>query len=156
VISELEASLLLCFTGFSRESAHIIDEQKRNAARGVSASLEAMHRVKEEAITMKEALLRVNFDQLVDSLRESWTAKKRTAASVSNASVDQLYEAAIAAGARAGKVSGAGGGGFLMLFVDPAYRMDVVRAMGELGANVSNCHFTKYGTQGWRVTLQEG
>lgn len=151
IISELEACILLCFTGLSRESALIIDEQKRNAAAGTTDSLEAMHRVKREAVTMKEALLRGDFDQFVASLEESWRSKKRTATSVSNSHIDELFAAARAAGARAGKVSGAGGGGFLMVFADPAARMDVVRALTDRGAAVSNCHFTKYGTQGWKT-----
>lgn len=152
IITELEACTLLCFTGVSRESARIIDEQKRNAASGASETLEAMHRVKREAVTMKEALLRGDFEKFVASLEESWLAKKRTAASVSNSHIDQLFDAARAAGARAGKVSGAGGGGFLMLFVNPASRMGVARALTARGAAVSNCHFTKYGTQGWKTT----
>lgn len=152
IISELEACTLLCFTGVSRESAKIIDEQRKSATRGNNGSIEAMHRVKQEALVMKEALLRGNFEQFAGSLRDSWTNKKKTASSVSNEGIDALFDAALAAGAKAGKISGAGGGGFMLLFVDPSDRMNVARALSLAGGNVMNCHFTKHGTQGWRAS----
>jgi D-glycero-alpha-D-manno-heptose-7-phosphate kinase len=151
IISELEATILLYFTGVSRESARIIDEQRANFARKDGATLEAMHRIKNEAVVMKEAILTGNFDLMADSFRESWTAKKLTAHTVSNRDIEHTFELAVDAGATAGKVSGAGGGGFIMLLVPPDRRMDVTRALAAAGGQVMNCHFTKHGTQGWRV-----
>jgi D-glycero-alpha-D-manno-heptose-7-phosphate kinase len=80
-----------------------------------------------------------------------WENKKRSAKSVSNPHIDEIYEAAINSGALAGKVSGAGGGGFMLFFVPTERRMDVIRALNTFDGQVSNCHFTKYGTQAWRV-----
>jgi D-glycero-alpha-D-manno-heptose-7-phosphate kinase len=150
IISELEASLLLYFGGVSRDSAKIIDEQADNVKRNDGAVLEAMHALKAEAIAMKESLLKGDFEALVESLQAGWTAKKKMARSISNARIEEAYELARAAGMRAGKISGAGGGGFMMMLVDPTRRMDVMRALSERG-QVYTCHFTKYGTQGWKI-----
>ena len=100
---------------------------------------------------MKECLLRGDFEGIVDSMRLGWENKKRSAKTVSNHHIEQVYKTAMDSGARAGKVSGAGGGGFMMFFVPPEKRMDVSRALGQFDGNVSNCHFTKHGTQAWRI-----
>jgi D-glycero-alpha-D-manno-heptose-7-phosphate kinase len=151
ILCELEASLVLFFTGVSRESAKIIADQSGNVKAGSVDALEAMHGIKREAQVMKECLLRGDFDGLVDSMRMGWENKKRSAKSVSNPHIDEIYEAAINSGALAGKVSGAGGGGFMLFFVPTERRMDVIRALNTFDGQVSNCHFTKYGTQAWRV-----
>ena len=100
---------------------------------------------------MKESLLKGDFDGVVESMRQGWESKKRSAKTVSNPHMDEIYDAAVSAGVLAGKVSGAGGGGFMMFFVPPDKRMDVFRALGKFDGQVSNCHFTKHGTQAWRV-----
>lgn len=151
IICELEASLVLYFTGVSRESAHIIADQSSNVKSGTADALEAMHGIKREALAMKECLLRGDFEGFVESLRLGWESKKRSAKTVSNPRIDAIYDAAIQAGALAGKVSGAGGGGFMWFFVPTEKRMDVVRALTGFGGQVSNCHFTKQGTQAWRI-----
>lgn len=151
IICELESSLVLYFTGVSRESAHIIAAQSSNVKSGSTNALEAMHGIKHEALAMKECLLRGDFQGLVQSMRLGWENKKRSAKMVSNRDIDNIYDAAIQAGALAGKVSGAGGGGFMWFFVPTEKRMDVVRTLNGFGGQVSNCHFTKHGTQAWRI-----
>lgn len=151
ILSEFEASLLLYFGGVSRESAAIIDEQSANVRRKDSDAIEATHALKQEAVAMKESLLKGDFDGLVQSMEAGWQAKKRMASSISNARIEESYERARHAGARAGKISGAGGGGFMMLLVEPTRRMDVMRALADTDGRVSVCHFTKYGTQGWKI-----
>jgi len=151
IICELEASLLLFYTGVSRESAKIIADQSSNVKSGLVDAVDAMHGIKNEALTMKECILRGDFDGIVASMRKGWESKKRSATTVSNLHIDEIYNAAINAGALAGKVSGAGGGGFMMFFVPPEKRMDVVRALDGFNGQVSNCHFTKHGTQAWRI-----
>lgn len=151
IICELEASLVLFFTGVSRESARIIADQSGNVKAGSVDALGAMHVIKREALVMKECLLRGDFAGLVESMRLGWENKKRSAKTVSNSHIDEIYDAAIKAGALAGKVSGAGGGGFMLFFVPPEKRMDVIRALNRFEGQVSNCHFTKHGTQAWRV-----
>ena len=151
IICELEASLVLYFTGVSRESANIISDQSNNVKAGSSDALEAMHGIKREALVMKECLLRGDFAGLVESMRVGWDNKKRSAKTVSNHDIDAVYDAAIKAGAFAGKVSGAGGGGFMWFFVPTEKRMGVMRTLHEFGGQVSNCHFTQNGTQAWRA-----
>ena len=151
IICELEASLVLFFTGVSRESARIIADQSNNLKTGATNSLEAMHGIKREALVMKECLLRGEFEGLVNSLRLGWENKKRSSESVSNQHIEEIYDAAIAAGALAGKVSGAGGGGFMLFFVPTERRMDVIKALSRFDGQVSNCHFTKNGSQAWRL-----
>jgi D-glycero-alpha-D-manno-heptose-7-phosphate kinase len=151
IICELEASLVLFFTGVSRESAQIIADQSSNLKSGSVDALEAMHGIKREALVMKECLLRGDFNGLVESMRLGWENKKRSAKTVSNSHIDSIYDTAIKAGALAGKVSGAGGGGFMLFFVPTEKRMDVIRSLNTFEGQVSNCHFTKHGTQAWRV-----
>ena len=151
IICELEASLVLFFTGVSRESAKIIADQSNNVKAGSVDALEAMHGIKQEALVMKECLLRGDFTGLVESMRLGWENKKRSAKTVSNPHIDEIYDTAISAGALAGKVSGAGGGGFMLFFVPTERRMDVFRALKRFDGEVSNCHFTKHGSQAWRV-----
>jgi D-glycero-alpha-D-manno-heptose-7-phosphate kinase len=151
IICELESSLVLYFTGVSRESANIIADQSSNVKFGATDALEAMHGIKREALAMKECLLRGDFSGLVDSMHLGWKNKKRSAKTVSNPHIDAIYDAAIEAGALAGKVSGAGGGGFMWFFVPTEKRMDVIRTLNGFGGQVSNCHFTKQGTQAWKI-----
>jgi len=151
IICELEASLVLFYTGVSRESAKIIADQSNNVKSGSVEAIEAMHGLKHEALVMKECLLKGDFTGIVDSMRLGWESKKRSAKTVSNPHIDEIYNIAIDAGALAGKVSGAGGGGFMMFFVPPEKRMDVIRSLGNFNGQVSNCHFTKHGTQAWKI-----
>ena len=107
--------------------------------------------LKAEAIAMKECLLKGDFEQLVESVRAGWEAKKKMAKSISNPQIDEIYTLATKAGMRAGKISGAGGGGFMMMLVDPVRRMDVMRALQQTRGQTYTCHFTKYGTEGWKI-----
>lgn len=151
IICELEASLVLFYTGVSRESARIIADQSNNVKAGSHDAMEAMNGLKREALIMKECLLRGDFSGIVESMRQGWEDKKRSAKSVSNSEIDDIYAASLDAGALAGKVSGAGGGGFMVFFVPTEQRMNVIRALGRFEGQVSNCHFTKHGTQAWRI-----
>jgi len=149
ILFELEASLVLYFTGVSRDSATIIHDQSSNVRAQDHDVLEAMHALKAEAVVMKEALLKGDFSVFVSSMRNSWESKKRTAGAISNPAINAVYEASMAAGARAGKVSGAGGGGFMMFFVEPERRMQVVRTLEDFGGTILNCQFTRFGAEAW-------
>lgn len=153
VVSELEASLLLFYTGASRSSANIIAEQTKNVETGNQQAIEAMHQVKQEAIRMKEALLRGDFPLLHEVLRSSWEAKKRMASSIVNERIESLYSRALGAGAFCARISGAGGGGFMMFLTDPMQKDRVAEALREHESNgiVYGCHFTGVGAQAWKV-----
>ncbi len=151
ILSELEASLVLYFTGVSRLSSSIIDEQTKNVKENNPASVEAMKLLKEDAIGMKEAVLKGDFAKFAHYIGTSWEAKKKTASGISTPHIERIFDLAMSAGALAGKMSGAGGGGFAMFVVDPAKRTDIVRALLRSGGEVKNCHFTEGGTAGWRL-----
>jgi len=148
---ELESSTLLYFTGVSRSSAEIIDNQAAAIRAKSKPSLEAMHQLKREALELKAALLRGELHEIVDIFRRSWEAKKATAPGITTALIDEIYEATLAAGALAGKVSGAGGGGFMMFFVDPVDRDRVVATLEGMGGHVTRCAFTDKGATSWAI-----
>jgi D-glycero-alpha-D-manno-heptose-7-phosphate kinase len=150
-IAEFEASLVLFFSGVSRESARIIDEQARNVSSGDSASIESMHSLKEMALKMKQALLMGRIGEVADILDEGWRHKKRTASTVTTPELDAVYEAAKAAGAMGGKVSGAGGGGFMMFLVDPRRRHGVLTALEAYPGRFFASGLTTGGVMSWRV-----
>lgn len=151
VARELEASLVLYFTGVSRESARIIDEQVKNASSGGGRSVEAMHELKQEAVLMKEALLKGDFDAFAATFQRGWQAKKRTAHSISNPMIDEVERVAMSNGARATKVSGAGGGGFMMFVCDPRDRIRLVRMLNAQGGKLLDFHFNPQGAVAWRA-----
>lgn len=150
-ICNLESSLLLFYTGQSRKSANIILEQSNNIKQKNQSSVEAMHGIKNESLVMKEALLKADFNCLVECLKSGWQHKKNTSSSITNPLIDSAYEAAIKAGALAGKVSGAGGGGFMMFFVPIEKRIKVIGALSAFEGVISNCHFTDQGVQAWTM-----
>jgi D-glycero-alpha-D-manno-heptose-7-phosphate kinase len=151
VVAELEASLLLYFTGVSRESARIIDEQARNAKAGTAAPLEAMHQLKAEAVAMKESLLRGDLAAFARTMQAGWEAKKQMAACITNPMIDAVETVARAHGATATKVSGAGGGGFMMFACDPADRVGLSRALLSQGGTLLDFHFNPGGAVAWRT-----
>ncbi|RYD05688.1 hypothetical protein N752_07265 [Desulforamulus aquiferis] len=147
IINELENSLVLFYTGTSRDSAKIIDEQIKNVMGKEHKSITAMHEIKEDALIMKEALLKGDILKFAEFLGKSWEAKKKMASVITNNKLDSIYHTAIQAGAYAGKVSGAGGGGFMMFMVNPVHRMRLLKELGMLDGFIMNFHFTKNGTQ---------
>jgi len=151
VWAELEASLVLYFTGVSRASADIIAQQSRNVGENKSVSVEAMHRLKDEAIQMKECVLKGDLRRLERTLQAGWEAKKQTASSVSNELIDRVEAVAFAHGARAAKVSGAGGGGFMMFLCDPTRRLELGKALLAEGGSLLDFHFTPHGATSWKV-----
>jgi len=151
VINELEASTILYYTGQSRESAHIIQEQIDNTKAKKVTSVDAMLALKQDAYAMKEAILRGDLARYASILGRSWIAKKQMAQGITNAQIDAVFDSAIAAGALAGKISGAGGGGFMMFFVQPEKRMRVLRELGRFPGTVMNFHFTGIGAQSWSM-----
>jgi D-glycero-alpha-D-manno-heptose-7-phosphate kinase len=151
VVNELETSTVLYYTGQSRDSATIIQEQIDNTKRADSGSIDAMLALKEDALSMKESILRGDLDGYASILGRSWVAKKKMAKGITNPMIDHIYESAIQAGARSGKISGAGGGGFMMFFVRPHKRMDVIRALAQFPGELMNFHFTPNGAQSWTI-----
>ncbi len=151
VINELECSLLLFSNGRSRSSAQIIKEQIKNTEQNNKTTIEAMHNIKEHASKMKDCVLKGDMCGFGNLLRESWENKKKTSAIVSNGELERTIKFALGCGVDAVKVSGAGGGGFLMLFCNPANRQKVMDAMSMLEGKVYPVKFAKLGVESWSV-----
>ena len=151
ILNELQASLVVAFTGQSRRSDAIISDQIAHVADKDAGAMEGMHRLKEDAVEMKLAMLRGDVPAMGKVMDRSWAAKKATSAMVTTPAIDRMWRAAHAAGAMSGKVSGAGGGGFLMFLCDPARRSDVMRALKAEGGEPSPVSFSLEGATGWRV-----
>lgn len=149
--NELESSLVLFYTGTSRDSAKIIDEQVKNTKKGQTKSLEATHEIKKGASIMKEAILKGNFEDLTQCILDGWKAKKEMASVISNTYIDKAYDYAIAHGARAAKISGAGGGGFMMIIVDPIDKPRLMRALNELEGKVMDVKVVQKGAESWII-----
>jgi D-glycero-alpha-D-manno-heptose-7-phosphate kinase len=149
--NELEASLVLYYTGVSRESANIIKEQIENTEKKNTKSVESMHELKKQAVFMKEALLKGDFANFSGCLLNGWLAKRNMAASISNDFLDEIYQYALDKGAESAKISGAGGGGFMMIYCNPCKRISLVRALKQKGGMVFTPSFTEIGTQAWTI-----
>lgn len=151
VLNEFQTSIVICFTGLSRRSEAIIAEQQRRMASPAGDMLEHLHQLKHDAVDMKEALLRGRVLDMAEILNRSWTAKKRTADGISTPEIERLYEVALRSGATGGKVSGAGGGGFMMFMVPPCRRVGLIRALDRAGGLASGVHLTTGGAESWIV-----
>jgi D-glycero-alpha-D-manno-heptose-7-phosphate kinase len=150
-ISELEYSLVLAYTGKSRLSSSIIEDQMRNYEDEASAAREAVSETKEIAREMKRLLLLGRLKDVGRLLHEGWEVKKRLSAQISNPFIDTLYESAREAGALGGKISGAGGGGFMYFFAEFDRRHAVIEALSSHGAEVVHFGFSETGMQQWII-----
>ncbi|MDR1653379.1 MAG: dehydrogenase [Prevotellaceae bacterium] len=151
IIDELESSMVLYYTGASRSSAAIIDEQKKNTSSGNQIAIEAMHQIKQNAIDMKTALLKGDIASFAEIIGTGWTNKQKMASAITNSTINEAFEIALQSGAIAGKVSGAGGGGFIMFVVNPTKKIQVVNALNKLSGHVIGFQFSEGGTHGWKI-----
>lgn len=151
IIDELESSMLLYFTGRSRSSAQIIDEQKKNTITGKSEAIEAMHRIKQSAIDMKLAVLKGDVGSFAHIIGQGWEDKKKMADSITNPIIQEAFDIAMSSGAISGKVSGAGGGGFIIFMVNPTRKKELINALSNLDGFVLPFQFTEGGAHGWKI-----
>lgn len=150
-IDELEYNLLLYYTGTSRLSAKIIEKQAKGFKGKKSKSVEAAHLVKQQAFLMKEALLTGQFNEMGKLLDFGWQNKKKMAPGISNEVIDDLYTTALNAGATGGKISGAGGGGFMTIFCPDNTRFQVRQALDSYGGVFYPFKFAKQGLTTWSI-----
>ncbi len=151
VINELEYNLLLCYTGTMRLSSSILADQIKRYEHGEENTLRALREMKDLTIAMKSALLRRQLDCFGQLLGEEWEQKKRVSERVSNPELDALYVAACREGARGGKITGAGGGGFMLLYCDYEKKHRVAQKMSEMGCAIVPLKMEPSGLQTWRV-----
>jgi D-glycero-alpha-D-manno-heptose-7-phosphate kinase len=147
VITELQNNLMLFFTGAAHHSWNILAEQEKSTEQGNRRPVEALHEIKELAYRMRDALRAGELRDFAAMLNEGWHAKKRVSSRISNSRIDSLYDIAIRNGALGGKITGAGGGGFLLLFCEPPRQEDVRRALAIEGLKEMTFHFDFQGAQ---------
>jgi D-glycero-alpha-D-manno-heptose-7-phosphate kinase len=150
-INELEHNLLLCFTGTTRRSDHIIDDQRTRLQQQVTHTMEGLDQQKQIAVEMKNALLRDELNDFGGLLHAAWEAKKRLSPKISTDRIDEFYDAALAAGAIGGKITGAGGGGFMLFYCPFERKHKIAEAVKRLGAVPTDFAFEPHGMQTWRV-----
>ena len=151
-LNELHYHLLLCYTGVTRLSSNILKEQTENVATGKSQVMDSLAQMKELTVELKRALLRGRMAEFGDLLDQAWWLKKNLASAISNTQIDELYEVAKTNGAIGGKILGAGGGGYLLLFVPFTRRERVAAAMEAAGGRIVDFQFDLSGVRTWSAT----
>ncbi|MBN9297305.1 MAG: dehydrogenase [Filimonas sp.] len=150
-LTELENNLVLYFTATSRESAAIIKEQQKNVTQQNEKSIEAMHQLKEQAWQMKEALLKGKLHEIGNILDYGFQQKRNMAHNISNDMIEKIYSETKKAGATGGKISGAGGGGFMTFYCPGNSRYKVIEALQSLGGVVKPYQITSHGLTTWTI-----
>jgi D-glycero-alpha-D-manno-heptose-7-phosphate kinase len=150
-LQELSHNLVLYYTETSRLSSNIIEAQKKNVSDKKESSIAAMHSLKEQAVMMKEALLQGKIHEVGKILDFGWQHKKKMTEGITNQLIDDIYSAAIKAGATGGKISGAGGGGFMIFYCPDNKRFDVIKSLEKFGGRCRRYSFTKEGLTTWTI-----
>lgn len=152
-VQQLQRNLMLFFMGTSRESASILKEQTEACVRESERVIEALHSVKKLVHEVKECLESGHPHRLGDIFHRSWMEKRQFAKGVSNSLIDECYETALSRGARGGKITGAGGGGFMMLYCEEEHQDAVTKALAERGIRPLDFRFE---TGGAKILLNTG
>lgn len=150
-LQELSYNLVLYNTETSRLSSKIIEAQVKNVKAGNEKSIEAMLKLKEQSLMMKEAILKGKLDEIGEILNFGWKYKKEMASGITNPMIEEIYETALKAGSTGGKVSGAGGGGFMFFYCPANTRNQVVEALKVFGGSVKRYDFTQHGLSTWTI-----
>lgn len=140
-LAQLERRMMLFFTGRSRNSAQILGEQKRSSERNRAGVIEALHQIKGSAIQLRRELQAGNLAAVGECLHYSWLAKRQLARGISDPWIDSWYDAARQAGAAGGKIAGAGGGGFLLLYCEPERQEHVTQTLEANGLSRMDFRF---------------
>ena len=150
-ILELEHNMLLCYTGTTRQSDHIIEDQTSRFEADEAETLAGLRVQKELAVQIKDALLRRRLSEFGALLDSAWQAKKRMSPRITNETIDEMYEEARRHGALGGKVTGAGGGGFILFYCDYQGKHRVAEALTRMGGVVEEFAFVHEGLRTWRA-----
>jgi len=151
ITEELNYSLLLCYTGKRRLSANIIKEQVDGFVGKKRGVVEAMDELKEITVEMKNALLQGKLNNFGRLLHYAWENKKKMATKITAPFIDEMYEAACKKGALGGKILGAGGGGYLLIYAPFNKRHIISEELKKLGGQIVNFDFEFKGLRTWEV-----
>lgn len=150
-IFELENNLILYYLGTSRLSSKIIDGQIKNVNDKNSKSIEAMHMLKEQAVQMKQSLLLSEIDEMGKILNFGWEQKKKMSDGITNPIIDKIYADAIKNGSTGGKISGAGGGGFIFFYCPANTKYQVMKVLKSYEGEIRTFKFVDQGLVTWTV-----
>ncbi|OLB68292.1 hypothetical protein AUI06_11500 [archaeon 13_2_20CM_2_52_21] len=153
--NELEYRLLLCSTGTTRPSGGILGRQIKSYREGNPTVLEALHEIKKLTFDLNDELVRGRVEEFGELLGREWDLKKKLDPAISNDEVDKLYRTALANGAIGGKLLGAGGGGYLLLFAEDGSHKRLSSAMIKAGSRVENVRFEDVGLETWKVGYRD-
>ena len=148
---ELENNLLLYYTSTNRDSGKIIEQQAKNVKSKKESSIEAMHQLKQQAVMMKEAILKGRLSQIGEILDFGFQQKRKMAEGISNSLMEEIYETAKMSGASGGKISGAGGGGFMIFYCPGNTKYAVIKSLEKFGGRIRNYQFVKHGLTMWTI-----
>lgn len=151
MLFELSHNLVLYFTSTSRLSSTIIEAQAQNVRDSNATSIEAMHQLKKQSEMMKEALLKGKVDEIGPILDYGFRYKKQMAKDISNNALDKIYDSALKHGATGGKISGAGGGGFMIFYCPGNTKHEVIKTLKTFGGEVNHCRLTEQGLFSWTI-----
>jgi D-glycero-alpha-D-manno-heptose-7-phosphate kinase len=148
---ELEHSLVFAYVGGGHFSDQIIENQVRNYETRRTESIHAMDRLKVLTQDMKRALLVGDLREFGELLHLAWESKRQMAKGITSPKIDELYDDAVRAGALGGKMSGAGGGGFMLFVCDPLRRYAVQESLRKAGSQLVNLSFVEPGVRTWTL-----
>jgi len=144
--NELESGLLIYFSGVSRDSSEIIADQVNSIS---DTSLDALHELKNLTVLMRNALLNGDLDNFCNCLNLGWKTKKLTSKKITNSNIDSIISHGIKWGSKACKVSGAGGGGFIIFYVPVEKRISFIKEMKHFGGEFLTILFSDSGVVSW-------
>ncbi len=151
VVNELEHNMLLCYTGATRRSDGIIEDQTSRLEAGEQDTLSGLRMQKQLAVDMKNALLRRRLNDFAELLHQAWQYKKQMSPRISNSVIDEAYSEARRAGALGGKVTGAGGGGYMLFYCEFHKKHRVAERLTKMGAQVTEFAFEHDGLTTWSL-----
>ncbi|OPY34524.1 MAG: Galactokinase [Methanomassiliicoccales archaeon PtaU1.Bin124] len=150
VLHELHYNMLLCYTGKTRDGANIIDDQTKGVIDKKEDVIAALDNARRLAYDTKDALMKGDIRRMGLLLNESWEHKKKFTQKITNERVDTIYRTAMENGAIGGKISGAGGGGFMFFICEYDKKHIVADELAKLDVHITNFNFDKHGLQTWR------
>ena len=145
-LDKLEESIMLFYTEEERSSSDVLKHQKKELKQS-GLKMDEMDRIKKIGQRIHKSLEEGNIDMYGSLLHEHWTTKKKFSDKMTNHKIDKMYSCARDNGAIGGKIVGAGGGGFLMLYAQKEYQQKIKKKLRDLGARHMDFNFSNHGCE---------
>ena len=151
IINELDSSIIMGYIGMTRDSGKVIEKQSANISSKNEKTIASLKKMKEYAYAAKNELVQGHIKKFAKILDAEWKAKKEVANNISNEKIEEIYSLAISEGAWGGKISGAGGGGFMIFICNPDERYKIATKLKENNVQIMPFSFSENGVEVWRV-----